>query len=298
MILARIRDRKLFHPDLALASVLIPAHPITRRTLPIVRKMTGLVRGSSRAQVHEIAPGVNVRVFRPTKPAAIPGPALLWIHGGGYVMGTATQDDRICMRFADEVGLTVASVDYRLAPEFSYPTPAEDCYAALRWLADRGEVDRDRIAVGGASAGGGLAATVAAYAHDRGEITPAFQLLVYPMLDDRSRTPSDLHRLWDAASNRFGWSAYIGSASPHDAAPARRADLSGLAPAWVGVGSLDLFHDEDQIYAERLDAAGVPTTFSVVPGAFHGFDAIMNSGVGRDFFQQQCLALKAALSIQ
>ncbi|WP_211324985.1 alpha/beta hydrolase [Williamsia limnetica] len=295
---ARIRDRKQFHPDLRSASVLIPGHLITKRTLPVVRTLSRLVRGSSRAQVHEVVPGVSVRVFRPRVPSAVPGPALLWIHGGGYVIGTAAQDDKMCQRFADDVGLTVASVEYRLAPEFPFPTPAEDCYAALQWLAARGDVDAARIAVGGASAGGGLAATVATFAHDRGEITPALQLLVYPMLDDRTATPNTLHRLWDATSNRFGWSSYIGSAAPADVAPARRADVSGLPPAWIGVGSLDLFREEDEVYAKRLEEAGVAVTFTVIPGAFHGFDAIMPSDVGRDFFDQQCAALREALKVQ
>ncbi|WP_240498113.1 alpha/beta hydrolase [Williamsia sp. 1135] len=297
-MLARLRERKHFHPDLRLASVLVPGHPITKRTLPVMRKLTGVVRGSARAQVHEVIPGVSVRVFRPETPAAIPGPALLWIHGGGYVIGTAAQDDKICQRFADEVGLIVASVDYRLAPEFGFPTPAEDCYAALEWLAARGDVDPARIAIGGASAGGGLAATVAAFARDRGEITPAFQLLVYPMLDDRTAAPDRLHRLWDVTSNQFGWAAYIGSESADAAAPARRTDLTGLAPAWIGVGSLDLFRDEDEAYAKRLEAAGVPVTFTVIAGAFHGFDAILKSGVGRKFFDEQCEVLQKALNTQ
>jgi acetyl esterase/lipase len=296
--LPRIRDRKHFHPDLRSASVLVPGHLITKRTLPVVRRLSGVMRGSSRAQVHEIVPGVSVRVFRPRVPSAVPGPALLWIHGGGYVVGTAAQDDKLCSRFADEVGLTVASVDYRLAPEFPFPTPAEDCYAALQWLAARGDIDAARIAIGGASAGGGLAATAATFAHDRGEITPALQLLVYPMLDDRTATPNTLHRLWDATSNRFGWSSYIGSAAPADVAPARRADLTGLPPAWIGVGSLDLFCEEDEVYAKRLEEAGVAVTFTVIPGAFHGFDAIMSSDVGRDFFDQQCAALRKALKTQ
>ena len=141
----------------------------------------------------------------------------------------------------------------------------------------------ERIAIAGASAGGGLAATLAIYAHDKGEVRPAFQLLVYPMLDDRTVTRADHDtrnvRVWTPKSNRFGWTSYLGAepgstgVSPY-AAAARREDLSGLPPAWIGVGQIDLFHDEDVEYARRLVEAGVACTLSIVPGAFHGFDAV------------------------
>lgn len=292
----RIRNRRAFHPDLRLYSLFIPQRLVGPRTVPVIRSLTKLIRGSSAATVHQVAPGVSVRLFRPTKPATVPGPAVLWIHGGGMVIGTAAQDDAICKHFADALGATVASVEYRLAPEHPYPVPAEDCYTALRWLAERPEVDADRIVVGGASAGGGLAATVAAFAHDRGRITPILQLLVYPMLDDRSVTPDRNHRLWNAASNRFGWDSYLGDASPDVAVPARRADLTGLAPAWIGVGSLDLFLEEDRTYAARLEAAGVPCTLQVVPGAFHGFDAVGHRApVVREFLAAQTDAMRHAL---
>ncbi|HEY9311395.1 alpha/beta hydrolase [Williamsia sp.] len=294
-MITRIRDRQAFHPDLRLYSLFIPQRLVTPKTLPVVRRLSKLIRGSSDATVHQVAPGVSVRLFRPATPAAVPGPAILWIHGGGMVMGTAAQDDATCSHFAAAVGATVASVEYRLAPEHPYPIPVEDCYAALRWLAEQPEVDADRIAVAGASAGGGLAATVAVVAHDRGEITPAMQLLVYPMLDNRSLTPDERHRLWDAKSNRFGWESYLGDASPEAAVPALRADLSGLAPAWIGVGSLDLFYDEDLAYAARLEAAGVPCTVEVVQGAFHGFDAVARSRVAAEFLAAQTKALRSAL---
>jgi acetyl esterase/lipase len=189
-------------------------------------------------------------------------------------------DEATCADFARRLGIMVLSVDYRFAPEHQYPTPLEDCYAALGWLHSQPGVDHDRIAVGGASAGGGLAAAVAQLALDRGRFPVAFQLLTYPMLDDRSavRTarPSDRdHRLWNRASNRVGWSAYLGTApgSPgltSPAVPSRREDLAGLAPTWIGVGSADLFHDEGVAYAARLEAARVRCQLCVVPGAFHG----------------------------
>jgi acetyl esterase/lipase len=232
----------------------------------------------SGVEVLTLTSGVGVRLHRPPG-ASGPGPALLWIHGGGYVIGSPTQDDVVCRRFAKALGITVAAVKYRLAPENPYPTSLEDCYSALTWLSTLPAVDPTRVAIGGASAGGGLAAALALLARDRGEVDLTAQLLVYPMLDDRSATREGLddpnHRLWTQSANGFGWESYLGSADPNLAVPARRDDLAGLPPAWVGVGTLDLFHDEDVAYAERLRAAGVPCDVEVVDGAFHGFDSVI-----------------------
>ncbi len=163
----------------------------------------------------------------------------------------------------------------------------------------RVDVDPARVAIGGASAGGGLAAALALMARDRGVVAPVLQLLVYPMLDDRSGVnahPDDrFFRLWNRAANRFGWSAYLGDADPALAVPARRADLAGVAPAWIGVGTLDLFHDEDLAYALHLTNAGVACQTVVVPGAFHGFDEILpGAPISRSFFDDQCDSLRAA----
>ena len=229
---------------------------------------------------------------------------MLWIHGGGYVMGTAAQDDALCRSYADALGIVVASVDYRLAPEVQFPVPLHDCYEGLTWLADRPDVDATRIAVGGASAGGGLAASLALLARDRGEVPLAFQLLTYPMLDDRTACLKGIDernfRLWNNKSNQFGWQSYTGT-SPGSpgitalASPARSEDLSGLPPAWIGVGTLDLFHDEDVTYAGRLKESGVDCDLEVVPGAFHGFDLVGKSGVTRKFRAAQMAALNNAL---
>jgi acetyl esterase/lipase len=208
----------------------------------------------------------------------------------------------LCRRFARELGVTVASVDYRLAPDHPYPTPLEDCYAALKWLVGLPAVDPARVAIGGASAGGGLAAALALLVRDRGEIDVVAQLLVYPMLDDRTVDRDDLdnpgHRLWNQSSNKFGWAAYLGDADREVAVPARRNDLAGLPAAWVGVGTLDLFHDEDVAYAERLKAAGVPCRVEVVQGAFHGFDGIApKAEVSQSFFNSQCAMLREAYTV-
>ena len=171
----------------------------------------------------------------------------------------------------------------------------------LTWLAGLPGVDADRIAIGGASAGGGLTAALSFLARDRGEVSPALQVLSYPMLDDRTVGP-DLEkpgfRLWNARSNRFGWTSYLGGADPAVAVPARRTDLVGLAPAWLGVGTLDLFCAEDLAYAARLNAAGVECEVHEVPGAFHGFDGLApKAAVSQAYFDSQCASLSRALTV-
>jgi acetyl esterase/lipase len=253
-------------------------------------------------QVAAVDQHAAVRVFRP-RSGRTPAPALLWIHGGGYVTGRAAAEDRFCREAAGRLDAVVAAVDYRLAPEHPFPAALDDCYAALRWLAADPGVDPARIAIGGASAGGGLAAALALLARERGEITPACQLLVYPMLDDRTADRTDIDprtlRVWSQRSNRFGWRSYLGQAvrhPPHLAAPARCDDLAGLPPTWIGVGTRDLFHDESLDYAARLAAAGVACTLLTVPGAYHGFDILEPSAaVSKDFRSAQLSALDTAL---
>jgi acetyl esterase/lipase len=237
------------------------------------------------------------------------GAAMVWMHGGGYIIGKPEQDDAVCAQYAAETGMLVVSVDYRLAPEHPYPCALDDIACAWAWLCSQAGgvgVDMSRIALGGASAGGGLAAAFAQIARDRHVVQPAFQLLVYPMLDDRTCARFDLAALpplaWSQESNRFGWNSYLGAASglpgvPPYAAPSRCEDLSGLPPAWIGVGTLDLFHDECVAYAQRLTAAGVPCQAIVVPGAFHGFDlAGQRLRIVDNFRRSQIAALKKYLS--
>jgi acetyl esterase/lipase len=279
---------------------MLPRTAITPWSLRFIRAVSKLPgrRAAPGVEVLTLPSGVRVWLYRPPG-ATAPTPGLLWIHGGGYMIGSPKQDDQLCRRFVRELGATVVSVDYRLAPEHRYPVPLQDCYSALTWLAGLPAVDPDRIAIGGASAGGGLAAALALLARDRDEVSLAAQLLVYPMLDDRTAQRDDLdnpgHRLWNNSSNRFGWAAYLGDADPDVAVPARRGDLSGLPPTWIGVGTLDLFHDEDLAYAERLRAAGVSCEVEVVPGAFHGFDGMApKTEVSQSFFASQCAVLLRA----
>jgi acetyl esterase/lipase len=232
-------------------------------------------------------------------------PALLWIHGGGYVGGFAAMDDSFCRAVTKELGIVVASVEYRRAPEHPFPVPLHDCHDALEWLADRDTVDRSRIAIGGASAGGGLAAGLALLARERGAVVPGFQLLSYPMLDDRTVLRRDIDethfRLWNNAKNAFGWSSYLNAEPGSDAinalaAPARERDLAGLPAAWIGVGTDDLFYDEAVEYASRLRAAGVSAELLVVDGAFHAFDAVWRqANVSRRYRAAQIAALDKAL---
>jgi acetyl esterase/lipase len=294
-------SRSEFHPDLRRAARIVPKQIVTPTTVPFIRAAERMLwrRPPGHVEVLTLPSGVGIRLFRPDG-ATAHGPGLLWIHGGGYVIGRAAQDDMLCRRYANELGATVASVEYRMAPEHPFPASLEDCYSALQWLVRLPSVDPARVAVGGASAGGGLAAALALTTRDRREIRLAAQLLVYPMLDDRTvgrRFDNPGHRLWNQSSNKYGWSAYLGGADPEVAVPARHEDLSGLPPAWLGVGTLDLFHDEDVAYAERLKAAGVACEVEVVSGAFHGFDGVApKAAVSRSFFKSQCALLQKAFA--
>jgi len=229
------------------------------------------------------APDVHVLLTRPADaPAGLP--AVLWMHGGGFVAGTARNNIALIEQLASEMRCAFVSVDYRLAPEAPYPAAIDDGYAALTWIAQgAGElaVDPARIVVAGESAGAGMAAGLALLARDRGEIGVCFQALVYPMLDDRSVTRLDQNPwtgefIWTRKSNRFGWTSWLGQEPggpdvPVYASPARATDLSGLPPAFIDVGMLDLSVDEDIDYAHRLMRAGVPTELHVRSGAFHGY---------------------------
>ncbi|OBI04542.1 hypothetical protein A5715_05475 [Mycolicibacter heraklionensis] len=289
-----------YHPDLRRIARVLPRSPYNAVTLPAMRRLARHAPSlRDNVEVLTITPSAGVRLHRPAHECTHGG-ALLWIHGGGYVLGTAAQDDRLCRRFVRRVGVPVASVDYRLAPKHPFPAALEDCYSALMWLARLPGVDPDRIAIGGASAGGGLAAALALLARDRGEVTPLFQLLVYPMVDDRPSSRPGLksphYRMWSEKSDRLGWHAYLkGVAERREAVPARRDDLSDLAPAWVGVGTVDPLYGQDVEYANRLREAGVSCELDVVEGAFHGFDIIAaKTPVAQSFFARQCAALQAA----
>ncbi len=231
------------------------------------------------------APKVRLWVVDPA-PSEEGKPVLLHMHGGGLMMRDPMLLPRL-QGIATDCHCVVVSVDYRLAPETRSPGSLEDNYAALKWVhahaAELG-IDRSKIAVGGESAGGGHAASLAIHARDRNEVPIVFQLLIYPQLDDRTGStrpapPAIGHFMWTASANRFAWSSLLGvpagsSKVPVAAVPARVASVAGLPPAWIGVGSIDLFAEEDMEYARRLVHAGVATELLVVRGAFHGFDLL------------------------
>jgi acetyl esterase/lipase len=232
------------------------------------------------------APAVRIIVIGVAADAA-PRPAVLHIHGGGNIAGSAADGVVPLQKISAAHGCVVVSVDYRLAPETLFPGSLEDNYAALRWLhANARElgVDRNRIALLGESAGGGHVARLAILARDRGEVPIAMQVMIYPMLDDRTggsrAVPPHIGTfIWTPAANRFGWESLLGvpagaDSVPRGAVPARVKDLRGLPPTFIGVGSIDLFVEEDIAYAQRLIQAGVPTELLVAAGGFHAFDLI------------------------
>ena len=315
--MANDTTRHLVDPELVAILDRIPAPVLTAENLGQIRAMTSWappnapqfpdVSVSNRLiPGPEGAPDVRVRIYLPIQ---VHGsfPVLLWLHGGGYIMGSAEAEDPSIKGLVAALGCAAVSVNYRLAPETPYPGSIEDCYAALKWLSthtDELGVDPHRIAVGGSSAGGGLAAALALLTRDRGEVSVMFQLLLAPMLDDRTSTVVEPHPytgefIWTQQANRFGWTSLLGQeaggpdVSPY-AAAARAENLEGLPATFINVGSLDLFLEEDMEYARRLMRAGVSTELHVYPGAYHGFRMVADARVTSVAQQDQFVALKRA----
>lgn len=315
--------RHLIDPEITSIVDSFPSMNLSAETLPTVRQdmsvssddepdPVALYPNVTTTEMHipgaQGDPDVRVLYYEP-KRRRHPTPALVWMHGGGFVLGPADDDEFLCRRIADHTGAVVASVDYRLAPETTAPGQVEDSYAALRWLDEHAEelgVDRSSIAVGGASAGGGLAASLAILARDRAEVPVSFQLLIYPSLDDRTGTtthpsPYAGEFIWTAADNGFAWEAVLGQppgseeVSPY-AAAARTATAAELPPAFIAVGSLDLFVEENLAYAARLLRAGVPTELHIYPGAVHMYDFVPESRLAEQHFRDVLGALDRRLN--
>lgn len=252
-------------------------------------------------------PDVAVRIYRPADYSTLL-PALLWIHGGGYVFGNLEQDDFKAKNLTATGQCITVCVNYRLAPENPFPAALEDCYLALKWLvsnSDSLDIDKTSIVIGGASAGGGLAAALALLIRDRGEVSVSFQMLLCPMIDDRNILPASESLpdtlVWTRENNRIGWQSYLGhnfgdeQLSPY-AAAYRAPDLRGLPPAYIAIGELDLFLNESMTYAQRLIQAGIPTELHIYPGAFHGFEMTApDANISRRFITDYNRALKQAL---
>ena len=311
--------RPLVDPELAAILDQIPHVKLTEENIKQVRAMNQTQKFPDLPTFPDIevterfvpgpegAPEVRVLLYQSIAVVG-PRPALFWIHGGGYVMGSPDQGDFRVKDMVSAIGGVGVSVDYRLAPETPYPGPVEDCYATLKWLythASELGVDPTRIAIAGSSAGAGLAAALGLLARDRGEIPLAFQLLIAPMLDDRTCTLTDPHPytgefIWTREANLFGWTSLLGQepglpdVSPY-AAPARAEHLEGLPPTFINVGALDLFVEEDMEFARRLIRAGVPTEFHLYPGAYHGFSMVTGAQVAQTAEQDQLAALKRAI---
>jgi len=317
MIGRLIAAYRAVHPDLRKPGLLALTVSLNGPTLGLARLITGGATKVQpgvvleRGQVPGSRPGtrVPVLIYRPARRLQA-SPVVLWVHGGGFVFGTPQADHARCSAYAAAVGAVVVSVDYRLAPEAPFPSALDDVDAALRWVrgsARELEVDPKRLILAGASAGAGLVASLAQLARDRGDPAPLLQLLIYPMLDNRTTLLRDHAGRgwfgWTPRSNRFAWSSYLGRAPGADpplyAAAARAEDLAGLPPAWIGVGDIDLFAPEAAAYAARLDAAGVACELVVVEGAYHGFDTVdANAPVSRRFVAQQHEAMRNAIAIR
>jgi acetyl esterase len=253
---------------------------------------------------------LGIRIYRNSKvdPTSAT-PAVVWFHGGAFVMGDLETEDAICREVCRRLGAVVVAADYRLAPEHPFPAGVEDCYRSLVWTTDHHDtlgIDLARIAIGGNSAGGGLTAAIALMARDRGGPQIAYQFLGIPMLDDRCDTASmRLHndpRMWNATICRESWELYVGAStnelSPY-AAPARATDLARLPRAYMLINELDPLADEDLAYAQRLSHAGVLTEIHMVPGAWHGFSAYLPwLGLAKRMTQRWIEAMAEAMDVE
>jgi len=297
--------RHLVDPDFLPLIDLLPNNAFTREDLPAIRAesegrfaFVGAPPLAADVRVIEGEHGPLEVYWYDPAPDTSARPALLHIHGGGMVIGSARSMQAGPSGMAAALGIPVASVEYRLAPEHPFPAPQEDCLAALKWLAANADalgVDAARIGVIGESAGGGLAAATALMARDLGGPVLAAQFLIYPMLDHRTGSeacpygnPVTGEFVWTRMHNRFGWECLRGDYAADDAhkgwfSPALAEELAALPPTWIGTGSLDLFLDEDLDYALRLVKAGVPVELHSYPGAIHAFNAITEAPTAQAF---------------
>jgi acetyl esterase/lipase len=286
--------------------------PVLRAVLAENRSLLPPPEVDPRVHTHErTIPGpdgneIPVRIYRPAAAPTEPAPALVYFHGGAFYMGDLDTEHRNCLRATADAGCVTVSVDYRLSPEHPFPAGVEDCYAALTWTTGNAAelgIDAGRVAVGGSSAGGALAAAVTLMARDRSGPAICYQTLGYPVIDDRLETPSCAYHdvpVFTGPAAKLMWNLYLGD-SPSDvspyAAPGRASDLSGLPPAYVMTAEFDPLRDEGIDYAVRLQRAGVPAELHNFPGTVHGFDLVApQSAVAQRAVADRFSALAAALA--
>lgn len=296
--------------DFAIGIEVIRAGFANREAPPLPPELAAVTCTERFLAVGEGNPDVRVLHYEPAETLATPRPAVLHIHGGGFVLGSPDMNDASNRLLVLQTGCVIVSVDHRLAPETTWDGALADNYAALCWLHDNAaslNVDPSRIAVAGESAGGGHAAMLTQHARKQGGPAICFQMLDAPMLDDRTCTLADPHPftgefVWTVERNHFGWRALLGMEPggpdvPPAAVPARAADLSGLPPAFITVGALDLFLEEDLEYARRLTRAGVPVELHVTAGGHHGSGIAPQAPQSQQNAALRLAALKRAFGI-
>lgn len=311
--------RHLLDPEIIPALDAFPQFSLDKESLPLIRQAASQAvqladtdaQGVKREEVvlpgwGDGAPDVRCLVYQPKNRTGVTG-AYLHLHGGGYILGAPEGSDQHNVNLVSRLGIVIVSVDYRLAPEHPAPAALNDSYTALAWLHQNAEeigIDPDRIAIGGESAGGGLAAALALFARDRGEYPIRFQLLTYPMIDDRTGSddypgdPLTGEFVWTRERNQLGWAYYLGETDPSaPVVPARAASLKGLPPTWLSTAALDLFRDENITYAKRLLQDGVPTELILYPRACHGFQMAAMAGVTKQYLRDHAEALARGLRL-
>ncbi|MEO1078557.1 MAG: alpha/beta hydrolase [Pseudomonadota bacterium] len=307
-------DKAKLHPEIRKAVSQTPRLPFGfRPLLPLCRALYNIAARTPLSPdvsvSRESHDGLDILVYQ--SKAKMSDGAILWMFGGGHWAGKPEHLNAMAARAAREVGVPVFVPNYRLAPRHPFPANLDDCHKAWTWLIQNARglgIDGEQIVLAGNSAGGGLAAALAQRLCDEGGVQPAAQCLFYPMFDDRTAADRSLdainHFIWNNEANFAAWSAYLGSlepgasALPPYAAPARRESLAGLAPSWIGMCTLDLFYEENEDYARRLHAEGVPCEICRVDGVPHAFEVIQPQASIAEAFQQSALAfLKKALSV-
>jgi len=299
------------HPDIRGPLRWIPAIPYH---LPVVRVLVRTLanmypgfKGDENINIRWVQHGESAsKIYQPVAPLS--DGALLWIHGGGYIIGHADNDDRRCRQIVKDLGITVVSAHYRLAPANPFPAPLDDCAASWQWLQGHASelgVNAQRVIVAGESAGGGLAAALVQRLHDEGGPQPPAQILLSPMLDDRTALRGELtrenHFIWNNRNNRGGWQCYLGQEPglpdvPPYSVPARRESLAGLPPAWLSVGTIDVVVDESVAYVEKLKAHGVACEFLLTEGGPHAFESFWpNAPISKSHWEALSAFLKRVI---